>query len=256
MQTKIFPTADINLNNNTYNWSSYIGGPFDPNGKWAEAPDMLANGDIPFGTQEIIYKIGFQNVGNAPAINVTTLDTIDNNFDLNTIKMLQSSFPVDMQVDKVSRLVGFHFKNINLPDATTNEPGSHGFVKYSIKLKPGVAVNTVLKNRAHNYFDFNMPVATNQTSNKLVKVVSIIEEKGSANYLSAIPNPFSSALKIVSEKGLRSVKVFNLMGALLMDVESSSNEVDLDLTSLTPAIYLIRTTAADGSKSTIKVIKE
>jgi len=185
----IYPFTDANLNNNSYNWVRTIGGPFDPNGKWTEVAGLQTNGDVPFGTSQFIYKIGFQNIGNAPAINVKTTDTLDTNFDLSSLRVLQSSFPVSTQIDHQTREVFFYFNGIYLPDATSNEPGSHGFVRYSIQLKPGVPVNTVLKNRAHNYFDFNEAVATNQTSNKLVVALAINHAPASAR---AVAHPRAS----------------------------------------------------------------
>jgi uncharacterized repeat protein (TIGR01451 family) len=251
----IYPSLDINLLNNTYNWIRTIGGPFDPNGKYNQTPAKKPNGDIPFGTQTFIYEIGFQNIGNAPAINVTTLDTIDNNFDLTSIRVQQSSFPVSLQTDHVSRAVGFHFRGIYLPGAQVNEPASHGFVRYSINLKPGVPANTVLKNRAHNYFDFNEGVATNQTVNKLVVVTSIENYGRSENIIKAMPNPFDSKLKITSDRSIEKVAVYSLTGSLVLEIPVGASEADLDLDRLAPAMYVIQVTSADQAVSTIKVIK-
>lgn len=251
----INPLTDGNLLNNSFYWTRIIGGPFDPNDKTTEAAGLLANGDVPFGTNQFFYTIRFQNLGNAPAINVKTLDTMDVNFDLATLKVMQSSFPVSMQVDNNSRLVGFFFNGINLP-GIQNEPASHGFVRYGIRLKPGVNVNTVLKNRAHNYFDFNEPVATNQTSNKLF-MVTIVNEFGQIeNTVKAVPNPFNSQLKISSDNGIDRIRVYNLMGALMMEATSTSVEATLDLETLPAAVYLIKVTAKTGAVSTIKVIKQ
>lgn len=252
----IYPTIDNSLLNNSSYWTRTIGGPFDPNDKTTQVTGLMANGDVPFGADRFFYTIRFQNIGNAPAINVKTLDTLDVNFDLNTLKVTQSSFPVSMQIDNNSRLVGFFFNGINLPGVTQNEPGSHGFVTYTVKLKPGVPVNTVLKNRAHNYFDYNAPVATNQTSNKLVLVAGIERQPGNSSLVTAVPNPFNSALKITAEKTISACKVYNLMGAQLMESLSTSNEVTLDLDHLPAAIYLIKVTDVAGQVTTIKVIKQ
>lgn len=256
INARIFPTNDVNLNNNTYNISGTIGGPFDPNGKWTEANGLQANGDVPYGTSEFIYKIGFQNIGDAPAINVKTSDTIDQNFDLSSIRILQSSYPVSLQTDLQSREVQFHFNGIFLPAASVNEPGSHGFVRYSIKLKPGVPVNTILLNRAHNYFDFNEPVATNQTSNKLVLAVALNEWGEKDQGLQLMPNPFRDALHLVSEQEISSVTIYNLVGKEIRQYELSGKVADLDLTAEASGIYLVRVNYASQQVTTIKVIKQ
>jgi hypothetical protein len=256
INTTIYPTTDINLSNNSFNWIRTVGGPFDPNGKWTEAPGLQPNGDVPFGTTQFIYKIGFQNIGNAPAINVKTADTMDVNFDLSSLRVLQSSYPVSTQINHQTREVLFYFNGIYLPDATTNEPGSHGFVRYSIQLKPGVPVNTVLKNRAHNYFDFNEAVATNQTSNKLV-VATAINEMGEVDYsLRAMPNPFSDGIRIVSEQEITHVAVYNLLGELVNILDTDSKEVALSLTELSSGIYIVKVSYGHLKTSSIKVIKQ
>jgi hypothetical protein len=253
MGISITPSVDVNLGNNAYTLNRVIGGPFDPNGKWLESPGLLASGDVIHGTTQFNYNIGFQNV---PAINVITMDTIDNNFDLNTLEVLQSSYPVSFQVDQATRLVQFHFDGINLPAAMSDEPKSHGFVRYGIRLKPGVPANTVLKNRAHNIFDFNEPVATNQTANKLVVVsaVSTFGEDGAK--VVAVPNPFSSLLTITSSGELRTITVSDLSGRVVMEKHTSGTKVELDFNDYPPGLYLVQVNSAEGHVSTIKVIKE
>jgi hypothetical protein len=255
MQAIISPSVDGNTSNNMYNWIRVIGGPFDPNGKYLDSPGLKEDGDVSYGTTDFFYTIGFQNIGNAPAINVKTLDTIDVSFDLNTIDVMQSSYPVNIQLDQVSRQVQFHFDGINLPAASVDEPKSHGFVRYSIKLKPGVQGNTILKNRAHNYFDFSEPVATNQTSHKLVFVVGIEEFSGATEHIEAVPNPFNAALTISSARVIESVIVSGLDGKVVKTLSTSSKSIDLHLSELPPAMYLIQVTDSERHRSTVKVIK-
>lgn len=255
INARITPATDINLSNNSYNFIRTIAGPFDPNGKWTEVNGLQANGDVPYGTTEFIYKIGFQNIGDAPAINVKTSDTIDQNFDLSSIRVLQSSFPVSLQTDLQSREVLFHFNGILLPAASVNEPGSHGFVRYSIKLKPGVPVNTILKNRAHNYFDFNEAVATNQTSNKLVLAVALNELGEQDQRLQVMPNPFKDALRLVSDQEMSTIVVYNLVGKELKRFELNGKVADLDLSEQASGLYLIRVGYSGEKFSTIKVVK-
>jgi hypothetical protein len=60
------------------------------------------------------------------------------------------------------------FDNIALPDSTTNEAGSHGFVQYSVRAKAGLPNGAQIPNTASIYFDFNLPVVTNATHSTLV----------------------------------------------------------------------------------------
>lgn len=252
----IYPTVDINVWNNFHQWTRTIGGPFDPNGKYCQVTNKFANGNIPFGTQDFIYEIGFQNIGSGPAINVTTLDTIDSNFDLSTLKVLQSSFPVSVQKDNNSRAVQFHFHNINLPGSQYDEPNSHGFVRYYVKLKPGVNVNTTLKNRAHNYFDLLDPVATNQTSNKLVSVAAVNELGETVFDVKAIPNPFSASLKIESDDEIQAIKVYNISGQLILEQVPVSGSNVVNMSDHPAGMYIIKLSSINQKTTYIKVVKE
>ena len=49
------------------------------------------------------------------------------------------------------------FLDINLPDSTSNEPGSHGFFSYSILVVDGVLPFTRIENEVPSIFDFPNP---------------------------------------------------------------------------------------------------
>lgn len=255
IHSMIIPANDLYLTNNSWSLTRLVGGPYDPNGKYTEAKGLMANGDVPANTTQFYYTIGFQNVGTAPAINVKTADTIDVNFDLNSLEVLQSSYPVSIQKDLVSRLVIFNFNGINLPDATSDEPKSHGFVKYGIKLKPGVPVNTVLKNRAHNYFDFNAPVATNQTINKLVVPDGIENNTFKQIGITARPNPFAEQLTLSAEAEIQQIEVYDQLGRLQKSLSTNGKEQQIDFSNLNSGIYFIRVQLSDGRSGNVKVIK-
>jgi hypothetical protein len=55
----------------------------------------------------------------------------------------------------------FKFENILLVDSNTNEPLSHGFVRYRIQPKTNFSAGDSITNFAAIYFDFNEPVITN-----------------------------------------------------------------------------------------------
>ena len=65
-------------------------------------------------------------------------------------------------------LVEFLFENILLPDSTTNEPTSHGFITYQIQPNPDISDFTTINNFAGIFFDFNDPIITNTVTNTMV----------------------------------------------------------------------------------------
>ena len=245
---------NVALNNqSTFCW--YIGWPYDPNNKMSYAQGIKTNGDIPISTTDLFYVINFQNIGTAPAIDVKTVDTLDVNLDWTTLQVLSSSDPVQSQIDYLSGQIIFYFKNIYLPDSTSDEPGSHGFVYYKIKLKPGLLVNTIIKNRAHNYFDFQPPVATNQTKNKLTNIAAGINEIEKLNSVFIAPNPVSDKVTISSKEIIQTISVFNNLGQTVMKQDVNATQSQMDLSSMTDGIYFIQIQLKDGVKTTRKVVK-
>lgn len=250
----IYPVSDIYAGNNTAVRSGTIGAPYDPNNKLAWSEHMLPNGDF-IQNDVLQYTINFQNIGTAPAVNVMTIDTLDNNLDIATVRVLASSFPVELQIDQVSRQMTFRFNNINLPPQVQDNEGSQGHVRYEVKLKSGVPFNTIIYNRAHNYFDFTDPVATNQTSNKLVNPTAISAGL-SAVSMKLVPNPADSKVIVSAGARITSLKVYNQMGQQCLVMTPGENRAEINLYSLAPGIYFLTATLEDGSCAEGKLIRE
>jgi hypothetical protein len=112
---------------------------------------------------ELEYFIRFQNTGTAEAINIEIRDTLATDFlDICSVRPGAASFPYtfDLQGNNV---VVFKFNGINLPDSTSNEVASHGFVKFRVKQQRDVYLLSQIHNQAAIFFDNNSPVMTNQT---------------------------------------------------------------------------------------------
>ncbi|MGB0423105.1 MAG: DUF7619 domain-containing protein, partial [Flavobacteriales bacterium] len=135
---------------------------YDPNDKQAfpqgyEEPHFVLN------DTEIEYLVRFQNTGNAAATTVTIRDTLSEFIDLTSFNLKSNSHCVLTTVDPATREVLFTFNNIMLPDSTTDEPGSHGMVSYSIRTQANLPTGTVIENTAHIIFDTNPAIVTNTT---------------------------------------------------------------------------------------------
>ena len=76
-----------------------------------------------------------------------------------------ASHPYEVSLDLESGRVEFIFDNILLPDSTTNEIESQGFIKYRINHKEDLVNNTFIENTASIYFDSNPPIVTNTVYN-------------------------------------------------------------------------------------------
>lgn len=149
-----------------------VGGSYDPNDKQVFGPDgHSADGPISANTMDLSYLIRFQNTGTDTAFNIIVRDTIDAQLDMSTFEIKASSHPVQAHILE-SRIVEFLFSNILLVDSFHNERLSHGFVEYAIRRKPNLSIGSVIRNMAHIYFDFNLPVATNRTATLLCQPLS------------------------------------------------------------------------------------
>jgi uncharacterized repeat protein (TIGR01451 family) len=156
-------SVEYNFNNNFKSQNFVVVSSFDPNDKSASPTSTLdVNGD-----KWLTYKIRFQNTGTAVADNIYILDTISSQLDISTFTLLSYSHPALVQIFN-NRVAKFNFPNINLPDSTSNELASHGYIEYKIKANDTIAVNNTISNTAYIYFDFNSPVITNTTINTAI----------------------------------------------------------------------------------------
>lgn len=138
---------------------------YDPNDKRAfidgiEARDTIKLNDI------LTYRIRFQNTGNDTAINVMVRDRLDRNLDWTSFNPISSSHPMKITIENDGEIV-FQFDDIFLVDSTTNEPESHGFIKYAISPESDLLPNIPIQNSADIYFDFNPAIITDTTLNRI-----------------------------------------------------------------------------------------
>jgi uncharacterized repeat protein (TIGR01451 family) len=106
------------------------------------------------------YTIRFQNTGNAPALNIRIENQLSELLQHNSILPVASSHDFTLTVDS-DGLAVFRFDNIMLADSVSDEPNSHGFVRYQILPIVGLTPGTIIENTADIIFDLNPPVVTN-----------------------------------------------------------------------------------------------
>ncbi len=173
---------DYEPGNNSDSSRVEITGSYDPNVKAVDPEGFGLPHYVPMTQEEFKYTINFQNTGTDTAYNITITDTLSSYLDPLTIKAGASSHPYSWEILSPC-ILKFHFNGINLPDSAVNEPRSHGFVTYSIGTVHGLPAGTIIKNTAHVYFDFNLPVETNTTTNELFNCDSIASFSTTTNML-------------------------------------------------------------------------
>ena len=167
-EVSVTPTlGDLNPANNTLTHCFTVVNSYDPNLKSVYPINRIDNAD-----GKLTYTIQFQNTGNAPAQHIYVMDTLDAALDASTFELL--AYSVQPQVQLIGNDLRFNFPNINLPDSTNDEPNSHGYVQFSIKLKDSLPQGTTVNNTSFIYFDFNPPVQTNTVTDTLTDCDNLI----------------------------------------------------------------------------------
>lgn len=182
-----------NLLNNVYCQNDVVIGPYDPNDI-----TMLLNGTPGDSTiletdMSLDYRIRFQNTGTAEALNVYVLDTISDHLDLSSFQLISASHNCQVSLLE-GRVLKFDFPQIHLPDSNTNEAASHGFIYYRIRQKPSNPVGSVILNTAYIYFDFNDPVVTNTSYEKIISDAGLKENE--PDQITVYPNPSNGEFRI------------------------------------------------------------
>jgi hypothetical protein len=125
-----------------------------------------------------------------------------------------------------------------LPDSNTNEPQSHGYVKFKIKPQANLPVNTSIQNKAAIYFDYNDPVITNTTNNTIVQPLSTSEI--SSSFINIYPNPIKDKIVINGTRTLHQIQLFDITGRTVFQTECLNNNAIIDATSLSTGVYYLR----------------
>lgn len=221
-------------------------GSWDPNDKRG-FPKGYREEHLITESTDLEYHIRFQNTGTDTAFRVVIRDTLSEFLNIHTLKAGAGSHPYDMEIYG-NGIVKFTFDNINLPDSTTNEIESHGFVKFRISQKPGNEVGTEIFNSAAIYFDYNAPVITNKTMHKIgedfIEVITgSIEIFVPEIKVKVFPNPFLHATTfeiLHSEDKIltgNTFSLYDLSGRLIREAVFDGNTFQFYRNGLQAGIY-------------------
>lgn len=140
---------------------------YDPNDKLLISPESCGPENNIGMNDDLIYRVRFQNEGNAPAINIFITDMLDSDLDFTSLKLLASSHEVDQLLIMPNNQLVFKMNQIFLAPKDLDEAASKGYILFSIKPLPNRAEGTIIENTAFIYFDLNEAVVTNTTINTL-----------------------------------------------------------------------------------------
>ncbi|MEM6697486.1 MAG: T9SS type A sorting domain-containing protein [Bacteroidota bacterium] len=235
-------------------------GSYDPNDKLAIPSGIGANRLIQ-ENQAIEYTIRFQNTGTDTAFTVIILDTLSSTLDSSSIQLMNSShaYQYDLLPGNIMR---FRFDNILLPDSSTNEPASKGYVRFKINQQPNLSAGTLIENRAAIYFDFNEPIITNTYYHVIGQIlqqsVSTDQFLAETSLATIYPNPFSNhaVVKIRPTVSPVTITLFDVLGVKVWERQMNSNELRLNRSNLPKGLYFLKVTTSVGKSEVIQMMVE
>jgi len=190
---------------------------------------------------ELEYLIRFQNTGTDTAFNVLVKNLISTDLDMSRLRFGASSHPYTYEFRNGDE-IWFSFENIMLPDSNINEVASHGFLSYSVELKPDIPLGKKVKGKAAIFFDFNEPVLTNQVFNTIGENflpggTSSTSDVQTQQEFSLFPNPASSEIFIQTPKEFKgdlNFSLYNQLGqtVLVKDLSISNEKIKVPLPKL------------------------
>jgi uncharacterized repeat protein (TIGR01451 family) len=183
-------------------YCAVVTGSYDPNDKTGY-PNGVTNQNYIQPNQQLQYVIRFQNTGTDTAFTVVIRDTLDIDLNIFTVTPGVSSHNYEFRMYG-PRVLEWTFNNILLPDSTTNEPESNGFLTFHVEQVPDLVPGTEITNDSDIYFDFNEPITTNTTMHRIyegfVAVADLEEMIKETSGLSIYPNPSNGAFTLVMDK--------------------------------------------------------
>lgn len=245
--------VDWNTSNNTYSLCAPVNNSYDPNDKCVSPKGIGQPGYINAPQTELSYMIRFQNTGNDTAYQVTIVDTLDADFNFQTLQVKATSHPMTLSISD-NGVLRFRFDQINLPDSNTNEPASHGFVVYAITNKSQLPFGTQLTNTARIYFDYNPAIVTNTTLNTTPIPTSIGYSRSDKSW-TAYPNPADSRLFVTDrDNEIIEGRLMNVFGQTAATLSTASGTKHVSVAELPAGIYYLQLQTTDGTSHTIPVM--
>lgn len=237
--------TDETPNDNIALLKQTVVGSYDPNDKIVFEGAQISTtqtGDY------LHYMIRFQNTGTYPAEKIVIKDMLSDDLDWTTLEMVSSSHPYRSTLTNGNQLEVF-YDNINLPPSSVDEPGSNGYIAFKIKPISTIAVDDVIENTAHIYFDFNFPIVTNTVS---TTVTALRTNDFETSLFTIYPNPTNGMLhlELSPQTIVKAGFIYNMVSQKVLTFDT----VATDVSFLPQGTYFI-TLETDKGKATKPFVK-
>ena len=235
-------TGDADPMNNVINICDSVRASWDPNEKSVSPGGAVSAGAL------LTYTIDFENLGNDTAFNIHVQDTLSSYLDASSFVLIGATHSVTPYLYETPggvRIIKFDFAGINLEDKTV-PTRNKGQVRFSMKLKSGLAPGTVIANRAGIYFDGNPVVLTNYSYNQ-IPFPQTVPPLSPRNAVKVFPNPAQDALHIRVDNGTwKEAILHNTVGQTISGISLHPGNNVLNIQSLPAGIYYLQVRGGDG----------
>jgi len=236
-------TGDQDPTNNVIIVHDTVKGSCDPN-----LMEVSPEGHILSGWG-LKYRVEFENVGNDTAFNIYVLDTLPNELDANSLRIVSSTHKMYISKfnDGQHNIVKFDFPDIDLLDSSHHGECTGTFT-YTINSKTGLPDGTLIDHSAGIYFDANGVIQTNTVEN-IIGFPAGVEQVSNDDKVQVYPNPAVNELMIKADKELYSSCVItNSLGQVVMQHTLNSAETKLNVKVLPAGVYYITLKGEKGSE--------
>jgi uncharacterized repeat protein (TIGR01451 family) len=201
---------------------------------------------------QLQYTINFMNTGNDTAFDIYVMDTLPNNVDPNSLRVVMASntMNIAMLYDGVNNIVKFDFPAIDLLDSAAC-PQCSGAIIFSINTLPGLPTGTSIFNHAGIFFDDNPVVMTDTVENIMGGCTTTsVKNIKSGSSITIYPNPAHDLLYINIPdntslsfgEGRGEVTITNLLGQTLYSQQPTTNSqlLTIDISDLPNGVYIVK----------------
>ena len=240
---KITPyIGDSDTSNNVVVIVDTVQAGYDPN-EMSVTPSCVQSDSIPVLLQ---YTIHFENTGNDTAHNIYVMDTLSDDVNISTMRMLFSSN--EMYLSKLKDALGhnilkFDFPQINLLDSSHHDQCDGGVI-FTIDTKPGLPNGTHIYNRAGIYFDINPVVMTNQVDNEIgcstATTTGITSAQSEVGSPLVYPNPTADMLNINADNNVfESYTITNSIGKTVLTDKLTQSQTQVNIKDQPAGLYFV-----------------
>lgn len=198
----------------------------------------------------IYYSINFKNTLPYIVQNVSIVDYLDDRFDIQSLKIINSSHPYTYSLKSNVLNVNLDHLNLDKNDSTNNS----GFVQFKIKLTKPLQLNNFISNKAIVNFDQNAYQTNSVRTSVITKTNALYEI---SDDFKIFPNPTENIVEIsCSSSKIKNVNLVTLEGQIIQikNLNGTNNHFKLDLTSFDSGIYFVEV-ETELSKKRFKISK-